>query len=194
MSTVEDRLREALAERAARSPIDPDAWDKTVAQSRHRLLPWRWSGWAVRLAPAAAVVAAIAVVISATLLGTEVGQGASPAGPSSANPSASPNASPSQPAGLTSTVRQIPPVTPFVSISLRVDGEPDAGFPVVRLRARTPSGRDRALPVLSPRTVSTPVDPAAPSGAFRRGHWPGRSRPMARPGSMWAWSSPRPPR
>jgi len=123
MNTVEDRLREALAERAARSPIDPDAWDKTVARSRHRLLPWRWSGWTVRLAPVAAVVAAIAVVISATLLGTQIGQGASPAGPASASPTASPSASPSQPPGLTSTVRQIPPVTPFVSISLRVDGE-----------------------------------------------------------------------
>ena len=123
MSTVEDRLREALAERAARSPIDPDAWDKTVAKSRHRLLPWRWSGWTVRLAPAAAVVATIAVVISATLLGTQIGDGASPAGPASANPSTSPSARSSQPPLLASTVRQIPPVTPFVSISLRVDGE-----------------------------------------------------------------------
>jgi hypothetical protein len=121
MNTVEDRLREALAGRAARSPIDPDAWDKTVARSRHRRLPWRWSGWTVRLAPVAGVVAAIAVVTSATLLGTQIGQGASPAGP--ASPTVSPSPSASRLDALAAAVRQIPPVTPFVSVSLRVDGE-----------------------------------------------------------------------
>ena len=28
MNALEDRLREALAERAAHSPIDPEAWDR----------------------------------------------------------------------------------------------------------------------------------------------------------------------
>jgi len=36
MNTLEDRLREALAERATLSPVDPDAWDKTVARSHRR--------------------------------------------------------------------------------------------------------------------------------------------------------------
>jgi hypothetical protein len=120
MSTVEDRLRETLAERAAQTSVDPDAWNKAVARSRRRLLPWHWPTWAVRLAPVAAVVAVAGVVISATMLGQSVGQGASPAGPSTANPSTSPNAS--WPGTMAAAVRQIPPVTPFVSLSLRADG------------------------------------------------------------------------
>jgi hypothetical protein len=37
MTALEDRLREALAERAAHSRIDPHAWDKAVARSRRRI-------------------------------------------------------------------------------------------------------------------------------------------------------------
>ena len=35
MTALEDRLREALVERAAQSRIDPHAWDKAVAQPFH---------------------------------------------------------------------------------------------------------------------------------------------------------------
>jgi hypothetical protein len=44
MTTVEDRLREALREHAESSPIDPDSWPKTVARTRRA--PWAsvWSG------------------------------------------------------------------------------------------------------------------------------------------------------
>ena len=42
MNTVEDRLREALRERAGHSPVDPDAWSRTVARSRMRR--WRQIG------------------------------------------------------------------------------------------------------------------------------------------------------
>ena len=118
MNTVEDRLREALAERAALSSVDPDAWDKAVARSRHRLLPWRWPAWAVKLTPAAGVAAAVAVVIAATMLGGHIGQGAKSPGPASTSPS--PSAS--RPAGMSYLVHEIPPVTPVVSISLFADG------------------------------------------------------------------------
>jgi len=36
MNTVEDRLRDALSERAAHSPIDRDAWAHTVARAGTR--------------------------------------------------------------------------------------------------------------------------------------------------------------
>jgi hypothetical protein len=120
MNTVEDRLREALAERAALSSVDPDAWDKAVARSRHRLLPWRWPAWALKLTPAAGVAAAVAVVIAATMLGTHIGRGAKSPGSTSPSPTATPSAS--VPAGLSYLVHEIPPVTPFVSISLFADG------------------------------------------------------------------------
>jgi hypothetical protein len=136
MSTVEDRLREALAERAAQSPIDPGAWDKAVAKSRHRLLPWRWSAWTVRLAPAAGVVAAVAVIIAATLVGVHLGGGAKPAGSLNTNgspstvpspnsvpsPGTTPSPSAAPPKGAAYLVHEIPPVTPYVSISLFADG------------------------------------------------------------------------
>jgi hypothetical protein len=118
MNTVEDRLREALAERAALSSVDPDAWDKVVIRSRRRLFLWRWPTWAVWLVPAAGVVATVAVVIAATMLGGHIGRGVKPAGPASPSPSSSA----SLPAGLSYLVHEIPPVTPFVSISLFADG------------------------------------------------------------------------
>ncbi len=65
MNTVEDRLREALRERATHSPIDPDAWEQAVARSRRR----RWRVGRVRAgfaAPAAAAAAIIAIVIGMT--------------------------------------------------------------------------------------------------------------------------------
>jgi hypothetical protein len=34
MNTIEDRLREAMRERAMHFPIDPDAWERTVARNR----------------------------------------------------------------------------------------------------------------------------------------------------------------
>lgn len=66
MSTVEDRLREALRERAGHPPIDPDAWSRTLVRSRRRP---RLGRPRVRLlAPlaAAAAVAVAAIVIGVT--------------------------------------------------------------------------------------------------------------------------------
>jgi hypothetical protein len=64
MNTVEDRLREALRERARHSPVDPDAWSRTVARSRMR----RWRPWrAGFLAPLAAAAAIIAIVAGVTV-------------------------------------------------------------------------------------------------------------------------------
>lgn len=122
MSTVEDRLREALAERAALSPVDPDAWDKAVARSRRRRLRWLWwhrSAKTGLLVPVAAAAAVAAVIVAATTLAGHVGPGPKPSGP--ANASASPSGVP-LPSGMNYLVRQIPPVTPFVPISVFADG------------------------------------------------------------------------
>ena len=126
MSTLEDRLREALAERAALSPIDPDAWDKTVARShRRRRLRWQWPARTRLLVPAAAAAAVTAIAVAATLLTGHAGQSGAP-GPTSTRP-ATPGASPSvpPPPGRNYLVlREIPPVTPFVRIKLFADGHP----------------------------------------------------------------------
>jgi hypothetical protein len=67
MSPLEDRLREALTERASLAPIDPDAWEKTVARSRRRFRSSRFQpGFIIPLAAAAAVVAIVVAAISLT--------------------------------------------------------------------------------------------------------------------------------
>jgi hypothetical protein len=122
MTAMEDRLRETLAERAALSPVDPDAWDKLVVRSQRRRLrrPGRQpSTWAGLLVPAAAAVAVAAVIVAVTTLAGHVGR--DQRSPGSASTSASPPGV-SMPTGMKYVVRQIPPVTPFVPISLHADG------------------------------------------------------------------------
>jgi hypothetical protein len=67
MSTLEDRLREALTERASLAPIDPDAWEKTVARSRRRFRSSRFQpGFIIPLAAAAAVTTIVVAAVSLT--------------------------------------------------------------------------------------------------------------------------------
>jgi hypothetical protein len=79
MNTIEDRLREALRERAAQSPIDPDAWAHTVTRSRRRSgRPERPATWTRVMIPVAAAAAVVAIVAGATVLtgGLRGGSGA----------------------------------------------------------------------------------------------------------------------
>jgi hypothetical protein len=87
MNTIEDRLRDALRERAAQSPIDPDAWARTVTRSRRR--PGRVPGWTRYMIPLAAAAAVVAIVVGATELtgGPRGGSGATGTS-ASASPSA----------------------------------------------------------------------------------------------------------
>jgi len=123
MNTLEDRLRQALAERATLSPIDPDAWEKTVARSRRRRrLRWRRPARTGLLVPAAAAAAVTVIAVAATLLtghGLSGGPGVKSARP--ATPGASPSV-PSPPGRNYLALREIPPVTPFVRIKLLADG------------------------------------------------------------------------
>ena len=124
MSALEDRLREALAERATLSPVDPHAWDKTVARSRRRRrLRWPWPARTGLLIPAAAAAAVTAIAVAATLLTGHGGLSGAPGTTSTrpATPSASPSVPP-PPGPNDLVVREIPPVTPFVRIKLFADG------------------------------------------------------------------------
>jgi hypothetical protein len=130
MNTLEDRLRETLAERAQYSPIDADAWDKTVARSRRRGRPagrLRWPGRlpASLLIPAAAAAAVVAVVVAATTLAGHVhsvgGQASNSTGPATADPSLSSGPAPAPPGQNDLVVREIPPVTPFVRMNFFAD-------------------------------------------------------------------------
>ena len=125
MNAVEDRLREALSERAAHSPIAPDAWERTVARSRRRrwtrVGAWsRTNVWSRVLIPAAAAAAVVAVVIGVTVLTGRLGQ---PAGPGR-SPVASAAPTPPPPPGRNDySMQSAPPVTEVVRIKLIVDGQ-----------------------------------------------------------------------
>lgn len=120
MNTLEDRLREALAERAAHSPLDPDAWDKTVARSRRRRIRLARPGWfpAGLVIPAAAAAAVVAIVMAATAVtGSHGSHGQHPARPAPAT-----QAGPKPTVKNNIAVRDIPPVTPFVKAKFSADG------------------------------------------------------------------------
>jgi hypothetical protein len=119
-SALENRLREALAERAAHSPLSPDAWDKTVARGDK---PGRrtWFGrpsWlsAGLVIPAAAAIAVAAVILAATTLtGRDVlsGRPATAVDPASARPG--PYGSPAAPPGPGNGMYDVaPPITSMI--------------------------------------------------------------------------------
>jgi hypothetical protein len=140
VADLEGRLREALAERATHSPIDPDAWDKTVARSRRsrlarfrptrsrptrllpirlrpsRLLPvpprWLPSGLLPSglLLPVGAAVAVVTIVLASIAL-------------TGGHPATRPGVSPSDqvpgqlPPGAAKLIRNNPPYTALVTVT-----------------------------------------------------------------------------
>jgi hypothetical protein len=117
MSTVEERLREALRERASQSPVSPDAWPKTVARaSRARVRERR--GWSRFGIPAAAAAAVAAIVAGSAVLAGGLGThgASSPTAPPSATPPPSPGPGDYE-------MQSAPPVTAVVRVRLTVDGQ-----------------------------------------------------------------------
>jgi hypothetical protein len=120
MNTLEDRLREALSERAQQSALSDDAWARTVARARRRRP--RPSAWSRVMIPAAAAAAVIAIVVGASLLAGE----RSPHGGSGATRPAiaSPSATPPPPPGRNDyLMRQAPPVSAVVPVKLTMGGK-----------------------------------------------------------------------
>ena len=123
MTALEDRLREALAERAAHSRIDPHAWDKAVARSRRRIRLAR-PGWfpAGLVIPAAVAAAVVAIVVAATAVtGGPAGSPSRPGQQSTRPATANGQAGPKPPGKDNLAVREIPPVTPFVRAKFFAD-------------------------------------------------------------------------
>jgi hypothetical protein len=118
MNTVEDRLRDALRERAAHSPIDPDAWEQTVSRVRR---PARTRAWSRFIVPAAAAAVVVAIVAGATVL---TGRGAPHGGSGrSASPTASASAIPAPPGPGDYLIQQTPPVSAIVPVKMTIDGQ-----------------------------------------------------------------------
>jgi hypothetical protein len=115
MNTIEDRLREALRERAKYSPVDPDAWVKTVARTRPARGRTRAGARSRFLIPVAAAAAVVAIVLGVTALTGHLGaRGRAPS-----------VAQPSIPAPLSRNdflVKQDPPMSEIVPVTVRTPG------------------------------------------------------------------------
>jgi len=115
MNTIEDRLREALRERAKHSPVDPEAWAKTVARTRPARGRPRAGVRSRFLIPVAAAAAVVAIVLGVTALTGHLGsRGRAPS-----------VSQPSIPAPLSRNdflVRQDPPISEIVPVTIRTPG------------------------------------------------------------------------
>ena len=120
MSTVEDRLRDALRERATHSPIDPDAWEQTVARARR---PVRARAWARLTVPVAAAAAVVASVAGAAVLTSHGGQRGGSGVARTASPSASAPAVPAPPGPGNYLIQQDAPVSAIVPVKITVNGQ-----------------------------------------------------------------------
>jgi hypothetical protein len=121
MTSVEDRLRDALRERASQSPIDPDAWPQTVARTRRAdRAAGSWPRFGIPAAAAAAVVAIVVGVTALTGLGGLRGGSTATKG---ATPTASPSGMPTPPGPDSYEMQQAPPVTAVVPVKLIVGGQ-----------------------------------------------------------------------
>jgi len=113
MNSLEDRLREALTERARRSPVHPDAWEQTLARTRRRPRSGAWGRYVI---PAAAAAAVVAIVTAATVL---TGHGGLDGGHRSSGASRTATAQPALPAPLSQKdylIKQDPPVSQVVKV------------------------------------------------------------------------------
>jgi hypothetical protein len=121
MNSLEDRLREALRERAGQSPVSPDAWSRTLARTRRRTWSPAWTRFVI---PVAAAAAMVAIIVGAGLLAGHRGprgtDGTSATGSATAPATATPPAPPGPDEYL---MRGTPPITAVVPIKLTADGK-----------------------------------------------------------------------
>jgi len=120
MNSLEERLREALRERATQSPVSQDAWSRTLARTRRRTWAPAWTRFVI---PVAAAAATIAIIIgTAALTGNhgQHGKSGQPSGPTVAPASATP---PAPPGPNDYLMRATPPVTAVVPVKLTLGGK-----------------------------------------------------------------------
>jgi hypothetical protein len=126
MNTVEDRLRDALRERADHSPVSTDAWERVLARTRRRrgFALGGHAGQARYVIPALAAAAVAGVIITASVIAGQVP-------PPSATPGSgtSPSTASPPPSGVTPQVgvgrlsRQVPPSSAVLSYEYAAGGK-----------------------------------------------------------------------
>jgi hypothetical protein len=124
MSTIEDRLRDALAERAKHSPTDPDAWERTRNRSLagRRRLGWRGFRAGRVLIPTGAAAAVVAIVVGVTATLSHVtGWPANPA-PAAAKPGPAASRGAQNPTRGPLGINDYPPVSALLTFRLTAPG------------------------------------------------------------------------
>jgi hypothetical protein len=108
MNTLEDRLRDALRERADHSPVSSDAWERVLTRARkRRASPLGGHAWQARyVIPALAAAAVAGVIIAANVVAGQLpsGSASAPADGGTSAPATSP--APSR-AGLLNAARPL---------------------------------------------------------------------------------------
>jgi hypothetical protein len=137
MNTLEDRLRETLAERAQCSPIDPDAWDKTIGRRRKRSRRGQlsWPAWfrSGLVLPVAAAATVAAIILTATSLAgstSRSGPATSSASPAGGGTPAvpTPSGAPAPPGRNNYLIQTTPPVTAIVPVKSTSGRQPTWTF------------------------------------------------------------------
>jgi hypothetical protein len=142
MNTIEDRLREALRERAGQSPIGPDAWTRTVARVRR---PARARAWSRVVIPLAAAAAVVAIVVGATVLTGGPHGGSGPPGTSaSARPPVS--GAPAPPGPGNSAIKGTTVLSAIIPVKLTAGKQTTWTFVWF---SRQDSGSDRSIQLCS---------------------------------------------
>jgi hypothetical protein len=119
MNAIEDRLRDALRDRAAHSPISPDAWERTVARTRRRRPGRPTPRWSRIMIPLAAAAAVVAIIIGATAVTSHGDPSSAPSGATGSKPtSPAPARIPAPPGPGSYLIQSDPPSSAIVPIKL----------------------------------------------------------------------------
>ena len=129
MNTVEDRLRDALRERADHSPVSSGAWERVLARARRRRGSlFGGHAWQARyVIPALAAAAVIGVIIAANVIARQLpsGPAAAPAGGATyASMASLPPPSVAERLSFTRRLAaQVPPGSPVLSYQYSPEGK-----------------------------------------------------------------------
>ncbi len=125
MNTVEDRLRDALRERADHSPVSSDAWERVLARARRRRgLLSSGHAWQARyVIPALAAAAVAGIIIAANVVtGQLPSSSTTPGGGNNPSTASPPPSGVTPQLGIGRLSRQVPPSSAILSYEYAPEG------------------------------------------------------------------------
>ena len=125
MNTLEDRLRDALRERADHSPVSSDAWGRVLTRARRRrAFPLGGHAWQARyVIPALAAAAVAGVIIAANVIAGQLPSPSATPGGGTRPSTASPPPSSVTALGIGRLSEQVPPSSAVLSYQYAAEGK-----------------------------------------------------------------------